>query len=237
MNNIKYLKKYLDKDKLVDGINQLEQGIPVQYIVGNVDFYGNTINVNKNVLIPRFETEDLIYKTINYINRYFDKKIDILEIGTGSGAISITLKKKLNANITATDISKEALIVADNNSKINNTEITFIESDLFENITSKFDVIISNPPYLDKNEVIEDIVKNNEPHLALYAEDNGLYFYKEIIKNSHKYLNEKNILAFEIGHKQGEELIKYSKQYYDEKNIIVEKDLYGKDRFLFILNI
>lgn len=237
MNNIKYLEKYLEKEKLEEGLQKLKLGIPVQYIVGNVNFYGNTINVNKNVLIPRFETEELIYKTINYINKYFDKQIDILEIGTGSGAISITLKKKLNANITATDISKEALIVATNNSKLNNTEITFIESDLFDKINTKFDVIISNPPYIDKNEKIDDIVKNNEPHLALYAEDNGLYFYKKIIKNSQKYLNKKNILAFEIGYKQGGELIKYSKQYYDEKNIIIEKDLYGKDRFLFILNI
>lgn len=237
MNNREYLEKYLDKDKLEEGLKKLESGIPVQYIVGNVDFYGNIINVNKNVLIPRFETEDLVYKTINYIDKYFNKKIDILEIGTGSGAISITLKKKINANITACDISLKALEVAKQNSIINNTDISFVESDLFANIEGKFDVIISNPPYIDRDELIEDIVKNNEPHLALYADDHGLYFYKEIIKNSKKYLNDKSILAFEIGYKQGDDLLKYSKKYYNEKNIIIEKDLYGKDRFLFILNI
>ena len=193
MNEIEYLKKYLPSDKLEDGIKRLNNGEPVQYIVGNVDFYGYKINVNKNVLIPRFETEELVFKTINLIKKFFNENIKILDIGTGSGCISIALKKEIpGLDITAVDISEDALVVAKNNALENNCEINFIKSDLFNNIDDKYDLIISNPPYISYDEQIMDIVKKNEPHLALYAKNNGLYFYEEIIKNSSNYLNDKN---------------------------------------------
>src|SRR5574344_2780119 len=112
MSDREYLKKYLDKNKLEDGLNKLEQGIPVQYIVGNVNFYGYKMNVNENVLIPRFETEELVEKTINYINKYFNKLVDILDLCTGSGCIAITLKKEIDCNVEASDISIKALDVA-----------------------------------------------------------------------------------------------------------------------------
>ncbi|UKI27429.1 MAG: HemK family protein methyltransferase [Bacilli bacterium] len=123
---IEYLKKYLkDKDMNI-AIKELESGIPVQYIVGNVDFYGYTFKVNKNTLIPRFETELLVEKTIKYINKYFNNEIKILDIGTGSGCIAITLNKLLdNSRVTAVDISKNALDVARENNKINNTDVNF----------------------------------------------------------------------------------------------------------------
>ena len=117
----KYLKKYLKDKDMETAIKELESGIPVQYIVGNVDFYGNTFKVNKNTLIPRFETELLVEKTIKYINKYFNNEIKILDIGTGSGCIAITLNKLLdNSMVTAVDISKDALGVARENNKINN---------------------------------------------------------------------------------------------------------------------
>ena len=185
MNEIEYLKKYLPSDKLEDGIKRLNNGEPVQYIVGNVDFYGYKINVNKNVLIPRFETEELVFKTINLIKKNLNENIKVLDIGTGSGCISIALKKEIpGLDITAVDISEDALVVAKNNALENNCEINFIKSDLFNNIDDKYDLIISNPPYISYDEQIMDIVKKNEPHLALYAKNNGLYFYEEIIKNS-----------------------------------------------------
>ncbi len=236
MTDIEYLKKYLPSDELEEGIKKLKKGIPVQYIVGNVDFYGYKINVNKNVLIPRFETEQLVSITIDYINKMFDKKINILDIGTGSGCISIALKKKLNADVTAIDISDEALEVAINNAKENDCEINFIKSDLFNNVHDKYDVIISNPPYISYDEEIMDIVKNNEPHIALYAEDNGLYFYEQIISKCSSYLKEKSIIAFEIGYTQASAISKIAKIYFPTSKIIVEKDLQGKDRFLFIIN-
>ena len=239
MNDIEYLRKYLKDKDLDTALKELESGIPVQYIVGNTNFYGYDFKVNRNTLIPRFETELLVEKTYNYIKKYFNRdNIKILDIGTGSGCIAITLNKLLNnGDITGIDISSEALEIAKENNINNNTNVKFIESNIFSNVSDKYDVIISNPPYIsyDDTEVM-DIVKNNEPHLALYAKDNGLYFYDKIIKDSSKYLNDKFIMAFEIGYKQGEDVVKIVNKYYKDINISVEKDYSGRDRFVFIWN-
>lgn len=236
-NNIEYLKKYLKDKTLDEGIELLNKGIPVQYIVGNVDFYGYNFKVNENVLIPRFETEELVEKTIKYINKYLNKKVDILDLGTGSGCIAITLKKELDCNVDAVDISSKALEIAKLNAKNNNVDITFYEGDMLSPINKKYDVIISNPPYIAYNEEIMEIVKNNEPHTALYAEDNGLKYYKDIISNANKYLKEKSIIAFEIGEKQGKLILEYAKNYFKDSIITVEKDMQNRDRFVFIINI
>ena len=233
MNNIEYLKKYSSENKLEENIKRLENGEPVQYIVGNVDFYGLTFNVDKRVLIPRFETEGLIEKVLKLIDK---DNLKILDIGTGSGCIAITLKHELkNSIVDACDISKDALEVAKSNAKLNNTDINFIQSDLFSNIHDKYDLIISNPPYIAYDEEIDEIVKNNEPHLALYADDKGTYLYKEIFKDALNYLNDKYILAFEIGYMQGDILVHEAQKYFKDANIYTEKDLAGKDRYLFII--
>ena len=238
MNELEYLKKYLHKeDNLDEAIKRLEQGEPVQYIIGDVDFYGNIIKVNKNVLIPRRETEELVEKTTAYIKKYLNTNIKVLDIGTGSGCIPIAFKKLIpELNISAVDISEKALEVATENAKSNNAEITFIKSDVFENINEKYDCIISNPPYIRNDEKIMDIVKNNEPHIALFAEDNGLYFYKKIINESDKYLNKKFIVAFEIGEEQGNDIIDIAKEKYPNAKILLEKDMQHLDRFIFIIN-
>lgn len=239
MNDIEYLRKYLKDKDLDTALKELESGIPVQYIVGNTNFYGYDFKVNRNTLIPRFETGLLVEKTYNYIKKYFNKdNIKILDIGTGSGCIAITLNKLLNScDITGIDISSEALEVAKENNIINNTNVKFIESDIFSNVSDKYDVIISNPPYISYDDIeVMDIVKNNEPHLALYAKDNGLYFYDKIIKDSSKYLNDKFIMAFEIGYKQGKDITKIVNKYYKDINMSVEKDYSGRDRFVFIWN-
>jgi len=239
MNELEYLKKYIHpEDDLEEAIKRLEQGEPVQYIIGDVDFYGNIIKVNKNVLIPRRETEELVEKTEYYIKKHFpNQDIKILDIGTGSGCIPITLKKHLpKSNISAVDISEKALEVAKANSISNNVEINFILSDVFEKVTSKYDCIISNPPYIKEDEEIMDIVKNNEPHLALYAPNNGLYFYEKIIRESKDYLKEKSIIAFEIGETQGQDIINIAKEYYPNSIVKLEKDLQHLDRFVFIIN-
>lgn len=236
MTDFEYLEKYLPKDKLKDGLVALKKGLPVQYIVGSVNFYGLEFKVDKNVLIPRFETELLVAKTIDYIRKYFNKEVNILDIGTGSGVIAITLSKKIKAKVTASDISLQALKIANENAEKHNAYINFIHSDLFANIFDKFDVIISNPPYITYDEVIEEKVKNNEPHIALYAKNNGLYFYEEILKEAKDYLNKKSILAFEIGCTQGDKLSSLAKKYFPKAIITVEKDYPGKDRYLFIIN-
>ena len=237
MNDIDYLKKYLDEENLNEGIERLKNGEPVQYIIGNVDFFDLNFNVNKNVLIPRFETEELVDRLIKYINNYFKEDINILDIGTGSGCIAITLKSKLKkSDVTASDISDKALKVAEENAKKNNADVNFIKSDVFENIEGNYDVIVSNPPYIAYDEEIMEIVKNNEPHNALYADNNGLYFYEEILKNASKYLNQRNIIAFEIGEKQGEEIKQIALKYFPNSKVSVEKDLQNRDRFVFVFN-
>ncbi len=235
MESKKYLLKHLPKDKLEDGMRRLENNEPVQYIVGNVDFYGYNLKVNKSVLIPRFETEQLVEKTISYIKKMNFINPKVLDIGTGSGAIAITLFNELNSVVVASDISSDALLVAKENSKLNNAKIKFVLSDIFENIDDKFDVLISNPPYISKSGEIEDVVLKNEPHLALFADNDGLYFYEKILSEARKYVKERFIIAFEIGFDQGDSVLKISKQYFKDSKILIEEDLSNKIRFLFII--
>lgn len=234
MIDIEYLRKYLPKEKMEEGLEKLKNGVPVQYIVGSVDFYGINIEVNSNVLIPRFETEYLVEKTVKYVKEYLDEPLKIIDLGTGSGAIAIALKKKLNAEVEAIDISDSALALAQKNANNNNVNIKFYKSDMLENAKGKYDIIISNPPYISKDEEVEEIVKNNEPSLALYAENDGLEFYEKILKKANKHLNKKSIIAFEIGYKQGERIKNIAEKYINNAKVKVEKDLTGKERYVFI---
>ena len=236
MKDVEYLKKYYNGD-IEDAIKRLDSGEPVQYIVGNVDFYNYNFIVNNNVLIPRFETEELVDYTIKYLKENFDKTIDILDIGTGSGAIAVSLKKELDANVTATDISKDALEVAKENANGNGAKIEFIETNLYDGIDKKFDCVISNPPYISHDEEIMEVVKNNEPNIALYADNNGLYYYEQILKNINKILKDKYLVAFEIGETQFKDINKYISEYLPNSNVELKKDLQGRDRMIFITNI
>ena len=203
---IEYLKKYYNGD-INDAIKRLENGEPVQYIVGNVDFYGYILNVNKDVLIPRRETEELVEEVIKR-SKLFNNPT-IIDIGTGSGAIAISLSKELNCHVYASDISNKALMVAKENAIKNNANITFLQGDMLKPFIDnkiKVDIIVSNPPYIKENEEIEDIVKNNEPNIALYAKNNGLEFYESILKDANRVLKEKYLIAFEIGKTQGDDI-------------------------------
>lgn len=231
MTPLEYLEKYGNPTK--ENIDGLNNGEPVQYIVGNVSFYGNIIDVDKRVLIPRFETEELVENTVKYIKKYNYKSI--VDIGTGSGCIAITLKKFFpEILVDAVDISKDALEVAKKNANKNNANINFYEGNLLEPLSKKYDVIISNPPYIAYDEEIMDIVKNNEPHIALYASNNGLYYYEEILKNVYKYINNNGLIAFEIGYNQGEEIKKLASKYLNKYDFEIKKDMTGKDRMVFI---
>ena len=230
MNDTEYLKKYLSEDKLEEGLEKLKQNIPVQYIIGDVNFYGYQIKVNENVLIPRFETELLVEKIINYSK----KSPKIIDLGTGSGAIAIALKKQLNCEVDAIDISEKALSLAKENAKLNNVNINFYKSDMLENVKGKYDIIVSNPPYIAYNEKIDEKVFNNEPHLALFAKEEGLYFYKKILEKARKHLNNNGFIAFEIGCTQGLKIKEIAQKYFKKSKIIIEKDYPGKDRYIFI---
>ena len=217
---------------------KLEKGIPIQYILQKSSFYGYDFYINNNVLIPRPETERLVEITYKIIKEKFNNnKVKILDIGTGSGVIAITLNKLVkNSEIIATDISNKALKVAKKNQKIHKTDIKFIKTDLYKGIDNKFDIIISNPPYIeyDSNK-IEQQVKENEPELALFAKDNGLYYYEQILKSIDKMINKKHIIAFEIGENQGNDIKKMVKKYLPKDEIFLEKDYNNYERYLFVL--
>lgn len=223
--NLIFIKPYLKKE------------YPVQYLIGNVDFYGYKILVNKHTLIPRFETEQLIEHTLEYIKYYHMENSSVLDIGTGSGCISIVLKKEQpSLKITALDISYQALKVAKKNARINKVDINYIHEDIFKfKSVNKYDIVISNPPYLSKEDKVDKKIKY-EPQKALYADNNGKIFYEYIINNIKPYLNEKFIIAFEIGENHGKYLTKLAHKAFNNSKIILKKDLCNKDRFLFIIN-
>lgn len=234
--DINLIKKYLPEDQWENAFKKLETGFPVQYIIGNVDFYNCIINVDENVLIPRFETEFLVDDLIKLMidNGFNNPKI--IEIGTGSGCISIAIKKNFPSDITAIDISKNAIDIATHNASLNNCEINFINESI-ENYTSleKYDVLVSNPPYVPFNSTVDEKIKY-EPQNAIYADDNGLYFYKEILKKCHDMLNKKNIIAFEIGDGEFTEVEKVAREYYPNADITLKKDLNGYERYIYIIN-
>lgn len=233
---IEYLKKYYNGD-INDAIKRLENGEPVQYIVGNVDFYGYILNVNKDVLIPRRETEELVEEVIKR-SKLFNNPT-IIDIGTGSGAIAISLLKELNCHVYASDISNKALMVAKENAIKNNANITFLQGDMLKPFIDKkikVDIIVSNPPYIKENEEIEDIVKNNEPNIALYAKNNGLEFYESILKDANRVLKEKYLIAFEIGKTQGDDIKLLAHKYLGNVKVEIKKDLSLNDRFIFVYN-
>ena len=236
MKDIEYLKKYYNGN-IEDAIKRLNDGEPVQYIVGNVDFYGYILKVNKNVLIPRRETEELVEEVIKRSQAFLNPTI--IDIGTGSGAIAISLSKELNTHIYASDISKKALEVAKENAKSNNADITLLEGDMLKPYIKnniKVDIIVSNPPYIKEDEQIENIVKNNEPNIALYAKNNGLEFYESILKDAKNLLNDKFLIAFEIGYTQGEDIKNLAFKYLGNVKVEIKKDLSFKDRMLFVYN-
>lgn len=224
----KYPVEYIKK--------KLEENYPVQYLIGDVDFYGNKILVDKNVLIPRYETELLVENTIKLIKKENLNKINILDIGTGSGCIAISLAKSLDAKINAIDISKKALKVANKNAKINNVKIRFIKKDILKNkIKGKYDLIISNPPYIDEEDQVDPKTKY-EPQNALFADKNGLIFYEEILKKSVGHLNKNGIIAFEIGMNQANDIKKIVDKFYPNCVFILKKDYQDRDRMIFIIN-
>lgn len=235
------LDKEVDSDieKLYkSSLEALKENKPIQYVIGNVNFYGLKFIVNKNVLIPRFETEELVEQVVEYTKDLNKDKIKILDLGCGSGAIGLTLKSILkDSEVTLTDISKDALEVAKLNANNLNLDVTFIESDWFSNIKlEKYDIIVSNPPYIRTDEEIEEIVKNNEPSLALYGGVDGLDCYRKILANIKPYLNNKFLIAFEIGESQKEEIYDIVNKYLKDIEITCKKDLYGRNRMIFVRN-
>lgn len=221
-------------DNYINSIKKISTGIPIQYITNNQEFMNLNFYVDENVLIPQPDTEILVEEVIN---EYKEKKCEILDLCTGSGAIAISLAKYINeSNIVASDISMKALQIAKLNAKKNlvRKRIEFIESDMFNKIyKDDFDIIVSNPPYI-KTKVIEELDKQvkNEPYIALDGGADGLKFYKIIIENAYKYIKNEGKVFLEIGYDQKNELINLFKENNHYENIYSKKDLGGNDRII-----
>ena len=243
---LEYFCNYTEKDSLiskelsVDQLNLLEEKVllrvkertPIQYIIGKAWFMGEFFKVTPDVLIPRDETEILVRRAIDIIKQ--NDFEEVLDIGTGSGCIACTIAKNTNATVLGVDISSDALRIAlDNVTQLGiNNRAIFRKSNLFEKIREGevFDVIISNPPYIPNGTLLSKEVLH-EPQLALFADEEGLFFYREIIEKAPNYLNDGGYLMFELGIGEAENVEKMMQK--DFKDIVIEKDLAGIDRVIF----
>ena len=234
VNDMEELEKNKE-EQYFSAIKILKKGIPIEHITHQKEFMKLNFFVDKNVLIPRQDTEILVEEVIKIAQKTNAKKI--LDLCTGSGAIAVSLAKYLpQSEITAIDISNDALKIAKKNAVSNNVEnqITFISSDMFTNLNEeKFDIIVSNPPYIKTNVIDNlDIQVKNEPHIALDGGKDGLYFYKKIINESYQYLKYKGFLCLEIGFDQKIDVIDLIENEEKFENTYSKKDLYDNDRII-----
>lgn len=215
------------------------KGHPVQYITGVEEFYGRTFQVDESVLIPRPETEELIVGTIERMQKLFgeSKNLKFADIGTGSGAIAITMKIECpELDVTATDLSEAALATARKNAEQLQADITFKQGDLTAPIANeKWDIVLSNPPYIafDEMKDMSDVVVAHEPHSALFAEEDGLLLYRKLAENLPKLMNTPALIGLEIGYTQGQAVANFFKQNFPNASISVVKDINKKDRIVF----
>ena len=219
----------------------LEQNIPIQHLIGYETFFGYDFKVNEDVLIPRFETEELVAKVLELYDEYFDgQAVDVVDVGTGCGAIGITLALEApEMNVTITDISEAALAVAKENAETLGAGVEFLQSDMLKELISankKFDILVSNPPYIPAEEHVDSLVYDNEPHLALFGGKDGLYFYREILRDAHQILKSPNIIAFEHAYHHREGMAELVKEYFPNSEFETIKDMQGRDRMTVIIN-
>ena len=213
---------------------KLAEHIPAQYIIGHADFFGMQLKVDERVLIPRPETEELVELILA---ENLKDNLKVLDIGTGSGAIALALaKNRPDWSVTASDISQDALDLSLENANAQNLNLSFIKSDCFSEISAKYDIIVSNPPYIsreDQEEVGLNVL-HSEPHLALFADEDGLAIYRRIAEDSKDYLNDGGKIYLEIGYKQGQNVPALFMENLPEKRVRTLKDQFGQDRMVVI---
>ena len=223
-------------DNLEEVIAKVDEGYPIAYLIGDVSFYGYPFKVNENVLIPRFETETLIEKTIKLIKSLKLENSNLIDLGTGSGIIAITLKKEIpSLNITAIDKSKEALKVAIENSKLNKVNVDFQNQDIFNyELPENISIVISNPPYIEEDSNYNQNVLYEPKEAIFVSNTNPLIYYEQILKMAKEKITKKHLISFEIDEDHKEDMHKLCKKYFPSDNIVIEKDLTGKTRYAFI---
>ncbi|KXH83970.1 peptide chain release factor N(5)-glutamine methyltransferase [Sporosarcina sp. HYO08] len=219
-------------------MHELLSGKPLQYVIGQESFYGRLFKVDANVLIPRPETEELVFEALKRSQLLFhDKAISVVDIGTGSGAIAVSFKKEWpEANVYATDISEGALAIAKQNAEALEAAISFRRGDLTEPIADrKWDVVLSNPPYIayDEADQMTNSVLEHEPHCALFAKDDGLYFYQQLANTLPPLMNKRSLIGVEIGYQQGKAVHKLFQQAFPNAAVDIVQDINGKDRMIF----
>ena len=224
-----------EEKQFVEKINQqLAAHKPAQYIIGQADFYGMQLKVDERVLIPRPETEELVEIILD---ENHEENLSVLDIGTGSGAIALALSKnRPDWSVTAADISQEALELASENAKNQNLQIFLKKSDCFTEISEKYDIIVSNPPYIsreDESEVGLNVL-HSEPHLALFADEDGLAIYRRISEDAKDYLKDGGKIYLEIGYKQGQSVPDLFRKHLPEKRVRTLKDQFGQDRMVVV---
>ena len=225
--------------RFLEGIERIYHNEPMNYVLGYSWFYGYRLNVDDSVLIPRPETEELVALVLSsYDEAFKGEKIRICDVGTGSGAIAIALKKEENSlEVYASDISEEALKTARRNAEENGCEITFLKGSMLEPYIEngiRVKILVSNPPYIKTVETVEASVYDFEPHVALFGGEDGLKFYREIFENMDKVLEPHGMAFFEIGYDQKERLSALAKQHFPDAEAEVFRDINGKDRMLRI---
>lgn len=229
-------------DKFELGMKRITKYEPMNYVLGYSWFYGYKLKVGPSCLVPRYETEELVANVLQYIDEYFAdySSISAVDIGTGSGAIAIALKcEEERLNFIATDISEDAVNIAKENALNNNAKIQFKVGNMLDPIIEegyKVDILLCNPPYIPSVEVLETSVVDFEPNIALFGGEDGLKYYKEVFNDAHKVLNDKSLLAFEIGYDQKEVLEALAQSSFKDAIIKTIKDINGKNRMLFIIN-
>lgn len=247
MNGANFLASY--KEEIPEDIfkkydiaieQYLVHNYPVQYILGYSYFYGYKMKVDERVLIPRRETEELVAHVLSMYDEMFDgQNVNLCDIGTGSGNIAVALKaEEEKLSVYASDISVEALEVAKENAENNKVDVKFLVGNMVEPLKElgiKFDIVVSNPPYIPSDEYVEDIVKDNEPNIALFGGTDGMFFYEEIFKNIKGLLKEKSFLAFEHSFSKKQAMIDLANKYFPNAQIISIKDMQNKDRFTIVV--
>ena len=223
-----------EKQFVEEIFQQLAAHKSAQYIIGHADFFGMQLKVDERVLIPRPETEELVDLILT---ENPEESLNILDIGTGSGAIALVLaKNRPDWSVTAVDISQDALDLAMDNAKNQNLNIFFKKSDCFAEISGKYDIIVSNPPYIsreDESEVGLNVL-HSEPHLALFADEDGLAIYRRIAEDAKDYLTDGGKIYLEIGYKQGKSVPALFKKHFPEKRVRTLKDQFGQDRMVVV---
>lgn len=227
MKTLLNTKEELKRQKRIHGLSEeisneelrlLEEGVPIQYIIGFIDFDNLKIKVDKRALIPRYETQEVVNKALEFIK----DNSSVLDLCTGSGYIGLSIASKTNAKVTISDICPKALELAKENAEMNDLSVKILHSDLFKNINDKFDIIVSNPPYIPKGNIVDKSVLDHEPLKALFAGEDGNKFYKKIIASAPKYLNDGGWLIFEISED--------NKDYIISKGFKVFNDINNKAR-------